>query len=190
MRIRKSILAASLAFAALVGGCRDQESGPIVVSAIGSAPKIVTPNRLPLDPPSALLIDAVAQGLVRFDAAGQIEPGLAQSWIVSDDGLRYTFRIARAQWADGKPVTAKQVEARLKAALSRSSRNPLKPLLGAVADVEAMTDRVLEIALRAPRPNLLQLLAQPEMAILRNGIGTGPSRAEPRPDGALRLSLL
>ena len=37
-----------------------------------------------------------------------------------------------------------------------------------------MTDRVLEIRLRAPRPNLLQLLAQPEFALVRNGQGSGP----------------
>ena len=36
-----------------------------------------------------------------------------------------------------------------------------------------MTDRVIEIRLGAPRPNLLQLLAQPEFAILRQTDG-GP----------------
>ena len=96
-----------------------------------------TPICEPLDPPSAFLIEAVAQGLVRFDAAGEIEPALAQSWIVSDDGLRYTFRLRRAQWADGGRVTAEQVAARLRAALSRASRNPLKPVLGAIDDDRA-----------------------------------------------------
>jgi oligopeptide transport system substrate-binding protein len=37
-----------------------------------------------------------------------------------------------------------------------------------------MTDRVIEIRLKAPRPNLLQLLAQPEFGIVRAGVGTGP----------------
>ena len=40
-----------------------------------------------------------------------------------------------------------------------------------------MTDRVIEIRLIAPRPNLLPLLAQPEFAILRGGEGTGPFTA-------------
>jgi peptide/nickel transport system substrate-binding protein len=84
-------------------------------------------------------------------------------------------------------VTAKQVEARLKASLGRSSKNPLKPLMGAVVDIQAMTESVLEIALRAPRPNFLQLLAQPEMAVIRNNEGTGPYRSEKRPDGSLLL---
>ncbi len=39
-----------------------------------------------------------------------------------------------------------------------------------------MTDEVLEISLRGPRPNFLQLLAHPEMAIIQSGQGTGPYR--------------
>jgi peptide/nickel transport system substrate-binding protein len=46
--------------------------------------------------------------------------------------------------------------------------------MGAVTEIVAMTDRVLEIRLSAPRTNLLQLLAQPEFALVRNGQGSGP----------------
>ena len=162
------------AAALLVSGCDDPETGPVRVSAIGGPPQLRNPNLQPLDPPSAFLIEAVAEGLVRFDASGEIEPALAQSWIVSDDGLRDTFRIRRASWSDGSRVTAEQVAMRLRAAASRASRSPLKPVLGAIENVVAMTDRVLEISLRGPRPNLLQLLAQPEMAILLNNRTAGP----------------
>ena len=44
-----------------------------------------------------------------------------------------------------------------------------------------MTDRVIEINLIAPRTDLLSYLAQPEMAILRNGEGTGPFTAALEP---------
>src|SRR3954470_7595502 len=169
-----------------LAGCGEEQSGPIRVSAIGGPPQLVNPNLQPLDPPSAFLTEAIAQGLVRFDGAGEIEPALAQSWIVSDDGLRYTFRIRRATWADGSPVTAQQVAARLRAALSRVSRNPFKPVLGAVDNVTPMTDFVLEISLRGPRPNFLQLLAHPELAIVQNVGGTGPYRlARSEPAGLL-----
>src|SRR5215218_10296002 len=84
-----------------LAGCGEEHKGPIRISAIGGAPHLVNPNLQPLDPSSAFLAEAIAQGLVRFDAAGEIEPALAQSWVVSDDGLRYTFRIRRATWTDG-----------------------------------------------------------------------------------------
>ncbi|WP_106639804.1 ABC transporter substrate-binding protein [Allosphingosinicella vermicomposti] len=169
---------ASCAALFLLASCGEQESGPIIASAIGGAPERLNPNLRSLDTPSALLLENAAQGLVRFDAAGQLEPGLAQSWIVSDDGLRYTFRLARVTWEDGSRVTAEQVVQRLRAASSRASRNPLKNLLGAIDEIVAMTDDVLEISLKAPRPAILQLLAQPEMAVLRANQGTGPYRAD------------
>src|SRR5687768_3536039 len=177
-----------LAAAFLVPGCDDPETGPLRVVAIGGPPQLRNPNLQSLDPPSAYLVEAVAEGLVRFDSAGEIEPALAQSWIVSDDGMRYTFRIRRAHWADGSPVTAEQVATRLRAAASRASRNPLKPVLGAIEDVVAMTDQVLEISLHGPRPNMLQLLAQPEMGILMSGVGTGPLVVAAEGDGEARLS--
>ena len=168
MLIREKFLPAICAAMLIAaGGCSDPETGPVAVSVIGPQPALANPNLRQLDPPSAFLVAATAQGLVRFDPAGQVEPALAQSWTITDDGLSYIFRIARLNWANGTPVTAKQVAARLQAAGSRASKNELKPLLGAVAQILPMTDRVIEIRLKAPRPNFLQLLAQPEMAIIR-----------------------
>lgn len=173
----------------LLSGCGEDERGPIVVSAIGSPPQMVNPNLAPLDAPSSILLQATAQGLVRFDATGQIVPALAQRWIVSDDGLRYTFRIQNLGWSKGGQVTADQVTSRLRAARSSASRNPLKPLLASIEDVEAMTGDVLELSVRSPHANFLQLLAQPEMAIVRNGQGTGPYRIRARGNGAFLLRL-
>ncbi len=186
MLTRFPLLPWLLAAAVLAGGCSDRETGPISISAIGGEPRIVNPNRHPLDPPSAILLEAAAQGLVRFDAGGEIEPALAQRWIVSDDGLRYTFRLGQARWG-GRRTTAQQVVERLRAAAAPASRNPLKPVLGAVDEIVAMTDDVLEISLKTPRPNFLQLLAQPEMAIVRGTEGSGPYRGEREPDGSVRL---
>lgn len=187
MSIRARILSALGAAAVMSAACDDLDTGPVVVSAIGAAPALINPNLRPLDASSAFLLTATAQGLVRFDPAGQIEPALAQSWTVSNDGLSYIFRLGRMQWANGQPVTTKQVVARLQAAGSRPSRNELKPLLGAIAEILAMTDRVIEIRLKAPRPHFLQLLAQPEMAIIRDDEGTGPYRAESSSEGSVRL---
>lgn len=183
------MICGTLVGALFTAACGDPKSGPVVVSAIGSAPRLVNPNLQPFDAPSAQLLLATAQGLLQLNAGGEIEPALAQSWIVSDDGLRYTFRLGRAQWRDGSWVTAEQVAGRLIAASSSASRNPVKPLLGAIDVIVAMTDDVLEIGLKTPRPNFLQLLAQAEMAIFRDGGGTGPYHAIARPDGALSLHL-
>ncbi len=91
------------------GGCdRRPDSGPVVASAIGTAPRLADPSRTLPNTPTRLLLDATAEGLVRFDASGQIEPGLAERWIVIDQGTSYIFRLRDAQWPDGSAVTADQ----------------------------------------------------------------------------------
>lgn len=55
---------------------------------------------------AAPIIGNTFEGLVRFNKGGEIEPALAESWEVSEDGLTYTFRLREANWADGKPITA------------------------------------------------------------------------------------
>lgn len=176
--------------ASLVAGCREAPGGPTSVTVIGSAPGLRDPAAGPLSPPDAVLIANVAQGLVRFDAAGNIVAGLAERWNVSDDGMSYIFRIAPAEWSGGGRITARQVARILKRALGPRSRNTLMDSLGAVDDVVAMTDRVVEIRLTAPRPHLLALLAQPELAILRGRSGGGPFTLAEKPadNGALQLS--
>ena len=156
------------------GACRKQPQGTVKVLVIGGAPELRDPVRGPLSASDAVLLQNVAQGLVRFDGSGNIVPGLAERWNVSDDGLSYIFRIASVQWPDGRKITAQQVARVLKRSISNSGNNSLKDAVGAVDDIVAMTDRVIEIRLKAPRPSLLSLLAQPELAVVRNGVGTGP----------------
>ena len=182
------VLVGALALAP--AGCRDQPQGALKAIVIGGEPKLRDPALGALPASDAVLIQNVAQGLVRFDPSGNIVAGLAERWNVSDDGLSYIFRLATAQWPDGRKVTADQVTKLLKRQIAARSHNQLRDTVGAVQEIVAMTDRVIQIQLVAPRPNLLTLLAQPEFAILRGASGTGPFTAvwTGAPGGELRLS--
>jgi peptide/nickel transport system substrate-binding protein len=170
--------------------CKPQPEGTVKVVVISGEPKLRDPALGPLASSDAVLLQNVAQGLVRFDASGNIVPGLAERWNMSDDGLSYIFRISATSWPDGQKITALQVARLLKRQLAARSRNSLRDAVGAIRDVVAMTDRVVEISLVAPRPNLLALLAQPEFAILRGSSGTGPFTPvwTGGPGGEVRLS--
>lgn len=49
---------------------------------------------------------AITEGLVR-NTAGEITPGVAKDWKVSDDGLVYTFNLnPDAKWSDGEQIKA------------------------------------------------------------------------------------
>ena len=176
------LLAATLALA----GCGKQNEGVSRVGAIGPTPRLVETVTGPLSPGDALLRENMAQGLVRFDERGQVVPGLAERWNVSDDGLSYIFRLQTGEWPDGRKIRADEVARILSRQLRENSGNSLRDTLGAVSEVVAMTDRVIEIRLLAPRPNLLQLLAQPEFGLVRASVGTGPFGV-PSPDEAAAI---
>lgn len=47
------------------------------------------------------------EGLVNFDATGQLIPGAAKSWDMSEDGKTYTFHLREGlKWSNGDPLVA------------------------------------------------------------------------------------
>jgi peptide/nickel transport system substrate-binding protein len=190
--MRQRLLALLLlpALALAPSACKQKPGGAVDVIVIGAQPQMRDPALGPLTPPDMVLVGNVAQGLVSLDASGNVVGGLAERWNVSDDGMSYIFRLAETKWSDGKKVTAQQVAKLLKREIGPRSKDRFKDALGAIDDIVAMTDRVIEIRLTAPRPNLLSILAQPEHAIIRGDQGTGPFALaqEQNVKGKLRLT--
>lgn len=161
-----------LLLAACGGGSEDSV---IRVSVIGGPPTLVDPNRKPPDPSQRVLLGAVAEGLVAYDEAGQIAPALAQRWIVTSDGLSAIFRLRRASWPDGREITTDELARRAALITGTASRNPIASAFDSIAEISPTTPDVMEFRLSLPRPPLLELLAQPEAAMLSRTRGsTGP----------------
>ncbi|QGP79010.1 ABC transporter substrate-binding protein [Sphingobium sp. CAP-1] len=173
----RAALIAGAGLALLLGGCSDEGRGPVVVSVIGDRDDFARPLQKLPDPGAKLILEATAQGLVAFDAGGDVLPALAQRWIVQDDGRSYIFRLRRAFWADGTRVTAPDVARMLMARIVTLRRLDPDGPLDAVQAVVPMTGEVIEIRLAASRPYVLQMLAQPQMAVLSRDGGTGPYRS-------------
>lgn len=182
VRFAAGLLMLSLTSCGLFG-----EPGPVRVAAIGPLNGAANPVNGELSAANAALLDTTSQGLVSYDGEGQIDTGLAERWTVTGDGRSYIFRLREAKWADGRKVMAEDVVTILRAYLAPASRHVLKDDFPEIEAIRAMTDSVIEIRLAVPQPAMLELLAQPSMAIVGKGRGWGPMR--PRRIGrAMRLS--
>jgi ABC-type oligopeptide transport system substrate-binding subunit/class 3 adenylate cyclase len=108
-----------------------------------------------------------------------IVPSLAERWEISDDGLRYVFRLREGlTWSDGTPLTAHDVEFGIKRVLDPQSpgssvaiyfalENGEDIYLGRSSDwdavgVRALDDRTVEFRLTAPAPYFMSVMNRPD----------------------------
>jgi len=174
--------------AILAQGCGRRAQGPLPVALIGD-PSTLQDTGIRLPPAGQVLRAATSEGLVGFDEEGRVVPAIAERWIIMDDGASYIFRLRDGTWPDGTAITAETTAAALRKALAALKGTALGLDLMAVAQVRVMATRVIEIDLIAPEPDLLALLAQPELGLLRASRGSGPMALK-RENGQLLLSLI
>lgn len=182
--------------ALLLTGCGRADSGSVPIALIGdgsaaqwAAARSFTGQQT-LSPAGQALRAATTEGLVGFDAEGRVVAALADRWVVSDDGESYIFRLRDGNWPDGKPITAETAAALLRKGLASLRGSALGSDLAAISEVRVMSSRVIEIDLVAPMPDLLALLAQPELGLAYGGRGSGPMTARDSGRGAARQVAL
>jgi len=164
--------------ALLLAGCGNADEGTFAIAWIGTEESLFAPgNRLSAG--AQHLRGATDWGLVTLDPQGDVTPALAERWIITDDGLSFIFRLREQAWPDGREMDSASVRRALEAAIAGLEGTALGLDLVPVKDVRAMAGRVIEIRLSAPVPDLLNLLAQPELALLpvqetEVAGGTGP----------------
>lgn len=125
--------------------------------------------------PENQIITALFEGLVgKNPQTLEIEPGVAETWEVSTDGLNYTFHLRRdARWSNGDPLTAEDFrwswQRAMTPALANVNSYMFFPIVNAEAfatgeitdfsqvGVEVPDPYTLQVHLRAPAPYLLQL---------------------------------
>ncbi len=127
--------------------------------------------------PEHNILSALLEGLVTEDPKTlQPQPGAAESWTISPDGLVYTFRLRKnARWSNGDAHTAQDYvysfRRILNPALGAQYAYMLHVLRGARAfnegkskvawetvGVEALDDHTLRLTLEHPTPYFLELL--------------------------------
>ena len=94
-----------LAFLALCGCGRLPDRAELVFIN-GAEPELLDPAVVTAQATGRITY-ALFEGLVSYDARGVAQPGVAERWEISPDGLRYTFHLRpNATWSNGDPLTA------------------------------------------------------------------------------------
>jgi peptide/nickel transport system substrate-binding protein len=127
-----------------------------------------------LDPTSAaagaidsVLYSNVFEGLTRFGSDGSINPGLATSWDISEDGLTYTFHLAEGvKFHDGTVMDADDVKFSLDRARAEDSTNAQKPLFAGITDVTVVDAATVQVTLSAANGNFLFNMAWGDAVIV------------------------
>src|SRR5690606_13736753 len=105
--------------------------------------------------------------LIRVDKSGKLlEPGLAESWTVSEDGLTYSFKLRDAKFSDGSQITAQ--DAAFSLLRMRSDEGSLCSDSYQVIDTATQGDdeRTLVVKLKTLSAPFLASLAMPGASIL------------------------
>ena len=114
----KKVVLFTLVFALLAplavfaGGQQDADSAsaetakaPVVMNwNLASDPKTIDPG-LNGASDGGDIISNTFEGLVR-ERSGEVIPGIAKSWDISEDGKTITFHLRESKWSDGSPLTA------------------------------------------------------------------------------------
>ena len=173
---QKILLGALLPLAA----CGGHSDGPLDVAIIGNQDEVFA-GGLHLSEGAQVVKGATGAGLVSLDSQGEIEPALADRWIVADDGKSYIFRLREGTWPDGAELTGASARDAFRQTVRGLRGTSLGLDLAPVDEVRAMAGRVVEIDLKAPMPDFLRLLAQPELALSHGGFPAGPMVIEGLP---------
>ncbi|MDK3016749.1 ABC transporter substrate-binding protein [Pseudodonghicola flavimaris] len=133
---------------------------------------------------SGMLAHNVYEALTTVDESGAVQPNLAKSWTISDDGLTYTFSLVEgAQFHDGTGFDAEDVKFSFDRAMAEDSVNPTKKIFEPIESVTVIDPLTVEMKLKRKDAFFLFNIAQgaasivaPESAAddVTHPVGTGP----------------
>ena len=182
-RITRTTLAALLGSSMLAGAAFAQETHPETGEPLAEDQTFtyrVLDELSSLDP--QVVEDVIGsefardlfEGLNNQDEEGNLVPGMAESFDVSDDKLTYTFHLRDANWSNGEPVTAQDFVFAWRRAVDPALASPYQWYMelmsienaGAIIKgemepdqlgVEAVDDKTFKVTLSQPLPYFPQM---------------------------------
>lgn len=165
---RRQALAGIAAAAASMqlGGRAFAAGGEIVIQKSWDTSSI-DPHKA-IDVGVAEIMPLLADTLVALDEdLATLHPGLAESWSVSGDRLVYSFKLREdVSFANGKKMTAADVEASFNRWLSPEQKAANKGVIGPLIKITATGDYTVDFQLSEPYADFLVQMAQPYACVI------------------------
>ncbi len=198
---RRAALAASagvLSLASLVTGAHAQTPPGVLIVGQIAEPKSLDPATVTAVNDFRILVN-LYEGLTRYKPGTlEVEPALAESWTVSDDGTEYTFKLRPGiKFHDGTDFNAEAVKFNFDRMLDENHPHadtgpfPLAFFFSAIEETTVVDEMTVNFKLNAPYAPFLSNLAYPTGLIAsptaieasgkdfgRNPVGTGPFKFE------------
>jgi len=96
-----------------------------------------------------------------------IQPSLAESWTIADDGLKYTFKLKKGvKFHCGEPFTSEAVKYTIERIMDPERYSPVAYLYQEVESVECSDDYTVIINLKAPNALLLENFAHFDFGLI------------------------
>ena len=163
-RLSTLALAGAIALAAGLGAAQAQTS---LTVALQLEPPHLDPTSAAAGAIDSVTYSNIFEGLTRFASDGSINPGLAESWEISDDGLTYTFSLqGGVKFHDGTTMDTEDVKFSLDRPRAEDSVNAQKALFSGIADVTVVDPLTVRVTLSEPNGNFLFNMAWGDAVIV------------------------
>ncbi len=180
----KKLTLSALAVAAVVVPATAYAAKDSVVLGMRLEPRGLDPRAKAEAAISQITLYNLYEGLTRINKSGEVTPGLAESWTVSDDQTTYTFNLRKGvKFHDGTDFDSGDVKWTFEANAAEDSTNKRKKYFTNMASIETPDAHTVRITLKEARPTFLfnmgettAIVVGPESAA-SNGtkpVGTGP----------------
>jgi len=147
-------------------------------------PPILDPTAGAAEAIDIVVYQNVFEGLVRIDQNGAVQPGLAESWTISEDGLTYTFKLHDGvTFHDGSTFDAEDVKFTFERILAEDSTNAHREFFTPITAVTVVDPLTVELKLERQIGRFLFDLGRGDAVIVapesadnnaNDPIGTGP----------------
>ena len=179
------ILVLSMALTAPLGGAAWAQRTDLVIG-MALEPPHLDPTAGAAGAIDEVVYANVFEGLTRIDETGAVQPALAESWTVSDDGLVYAFVLRRGvTFHDGTGFDSGDVRFSLDRARAADSVNAQKGYFEPIDRIETPSPAEVVIQLSRPSGLFLFHLGQGDAVMVGSEsaetnrhapVGTGPFR--------------